>query len=66
MEVQVLGALAGAFVGWLISAILGPGGHFEAPNFWVWDTEGAIGCLGQLAIVSIFAFIGFLTAPFFV
>lgn len=66
MEVaQIIGALIGAAVGWLICVLFGPKGHFERPNYWVWDTAGGLGCLGQLGIILISAFLGTLIATLF-
>jgi len=55
---SVVGALIGAFVGWVIYALFGPKGHCESPNWWAWDTEGKVGCLGRLLIVAACAALG--------
>lgn len=52
---MIVGAIIGAVIGWLIWGAANRG-HFEAPNFWVWDRK--MGFFRGLGIVIVCAAIG--------
>jgi len=61
MTGTVVGAIAGAFVGWFIIAVLTDGPKYPGDNSY----EGGPGCLVSLVVVIVFVAIGAVVGTFF-